>query len=63
MAIPWVDCWMVRNDKYCWTQALVSPLCQNHSTCTVSHYIPYQNLLLPHREYKWEMDNVLVYYS
>ena len=35
----------------------------NHSICTVSHYAPYQNLLQPHKEYKWEMDNVLVYYS
>ena len=34
------------NVNYYWTQALVSPSCQNHSTCTVSHYTPYQNLLL-----------------
>ena len=30
---------------------------------TVSHYIPYQNLQLARREYKWKMDNALVYYS
>ena len=29
----------------------------------VNHYIPYQNLQLACKEYKWEMDNVLVYYS
>ena len=38
-------------------------LCQNHFICTVSHYIYYQNLLLLHREYKWEMDIVLAYCS
>ena len=38
-------------------------LCQSHSICAVSHYTPYQNLLLLHKEYKWEMNNVLVYYS
>ena len=40
---------------------LVNPLCQNHSICTVSHCTPYQNLLLPHRKYRWEMDNALLY--
>ena len=46
------DYWMVRSVNYYLTQVLVNPLCQNHSTCTVSHYIPYRNLLLLHREYK-----------
>ena len=41
---------------------LVNLLCQNHSTCTVSHCTPYQNLLLLYRKYKWERDNALVYY-
>ena len=41
MAIPWVDCWMVQNVNYCWTQALVNLLCQNQSIYAVSHYTPY----------------------
>ena len=49
--------------NYYWTQALANPLCQNHSICTVSCYTPYQNLLLLCTEYKWEMDNALVFYS
>ena len=46
---------MVQNVNYYWTQALVNLLCQNHSICTVIHCTPYQNLLLLHKEYKWEI--------
>ena len=28
--------------SYYWTQALVSPSCQNHFICNVNHYTPYQ---------------------
>ena len=38
-------------------------LCQNHSLCAVSHYIPYQNLQLAYKGYKGELDNVSVYCS
>ena len=54
---------MVQNVSYCWTQVPVNLLCQSHSICAVSHYIPYQNLQLAHKGYKWEMDNVSVYHS
>ena len=57
-----VDYWVVQNVSYCWTQVLANPLCQNHSICIVSHYTPYQNLLLLHKEYEWGMDSVLVYH-
>ena len=36
-----VDCWIVQNVNYCWTQVPVNLLCQSHSICTVSQYTPY----------------------
>ena len=38
----------------------VNPLCQNHSTFDANHFIPYQSLHQPHREYKLEMVSVSV---
>ena len=35
----------------------------NHTICTVSHFICYQNLHLNHKEFKQKMDNLLVYCS
>ena len=45
------------------TGASKSFMSKSFYMCTVSHYTPYQNLLLLCKEYKWGMDNVLVYYS
>ena len=41
MGIPQVDCWMVQNVNYYWTQVQASPSCQNHSICNASlHSLP-----------------------
>ena len=39
-----------------------SPTCLSHIICDVRPYMYYQNSLQTHKEYKWEMDNMLVYY-
>ena len=43
--MPQVDCWMVQNVNFYWTQVRASPLCQNHSICNAGHSTLYQNLL------------------
>ena len=48
--------------QLCWTQVLQNPTCQNPTICYAKLYMHYQNSLLTLREFKWEMDNMSVYY-
>ena len=43
---------MGQNVSYYWILVLVNPLCLSHFICNVNHCISYQNLLLPHKEYR-----------
>ena len=38
------------------------PTCLSCITCNAKLYMHYQNSLQTHKEYKWEMDNMLAYY-
>ena len=50
------------NVNYCQTQVQASHLCQNHSTCNVSHSTHCQNLHQRLKEYMYRMVNVSVSY-
>ena len=54
--------WMAQNVKFCWTQVLQNPRCQNPTVCTAKLYMHCQNSLPTLREFKWEMDNMPVYF-
>ena len=41
---------------------LQSPTCQNPTICESKLYMHYPGSLPIHREFKWEMDNMLVYF-
>ena len=41
MGILQVDCLMVQNVNYYWTQVQVNPSCQSHSMSNASHYTLY----------------------
>ena len=50
---------MVQNVNYSWIQVQENPLCQNHFTCNVNLFTPYQSLHQPLKEYKLKMVSVL----
>ena len=55
--------WMKQNVRYYWTQEKTNHSCVNHIIYNANLYICYQNLPLKCREFKQEMDNLLVNYS
>ena len=60
--LPQENYWMAQNVKFYWTHVPQNPTCQNLAICNVKLYMHYQNFLLTLREFKWEMDNMSVYY-
>ena len=49
--------------QYYWIEEQVNPLCQNHMICTASHSSLYLSLHPKHKEFKWEMVSLSVFYS
>ena len=54
--------WMAQNVNFCWTQVLWNPTFQNLTIYDAKLYMHCQNSPPILREFKWEMDNMSVYY-
>ena len=53
---------MGQNVRYCKAQELVSHLCPSHIIYVANCFTLYQHLHQEHRESKWKMDNLSVFF-